>query len=424
MGKAVISMTQSSSSTYPENPCPICELPYRPLRWSRPCDRCKLPLPHDGIGKEHVLTTYLTELRCAKPRLPDDSAYIEKVEETIAKVEAMIAKLESTGKVRADTSQQHSLSAGRPVNTNDPKRSEGTSTDPSSHSSGHPSNNTQQQITNTTINRLDTTQKNLRSDLEKVSKTVKQLEDSASSNSKKLSNIEYKLSNIEYKLSNIEYKLSNIEDELSSTKNQLRLLTEEPGELRKPPQSEESNRQQYTSTALPLQSTSEDTPNNASHAIQREEQKPEEQKQRFAYPKPTWVDRYNATPELLTSLGRVIPVAIPSDVMGDQRLGRSDQTFFEKNEGEDDYWVITGESADWDYLVPNKKRKFNSHTIKVAQDCFKFVEPNRQTDTSKFELISPAIVKSVGDRWELLATGELEFSLRPTAQDKAYEVNS
>lgn len=125
-----------------------------------------------------------------------------------------------------------------------------------------------------------------------------------------------------------------------------------------------------------------------------------------SYPQPEWIRYYNYSPE---KLPEYTAVCIPESVIGEQRIGRSQQTLFEANTGgDDDYWIVLNPGYDYAYLVPKRKFNFNRHTTEVAEACFEF-DQDEQTDFLKFDLIVPAIVKLNGSRWILEQKGRLEF---------------
>jgi hypothetical protein len=135
-----------------------------------------------------------------------------------------------------------------------------------------------------------------------------------------------------------------------------------------------------------------------------------------AYPQPWWIDEYQHSPDRVKPR---ISVCIPDSVIGDQRIGRSQQTLFEESDSDDDYWLISSDDVNYSYLVPSKRFNFNSHTTDIAAISFEFDEDDR-TDFSKFSLVIPAIVEPYGSKWQLVQKGRLEFAQKsPLADDLA-----
>ena len=88
-----------------------------------------------------------------------------------------------------------------------------------------------------------------------------------------------------------------------------------------------------------------------------------------------------------------------------RRLGRNVQPILE-SDSRGNYWIIVEGSME--YLVPKAKMKINEHnylTISTFFNCSGY-NPN---SINNFTLIKPAKVSSIGDKWELIEVGELEF---------------
>lgn len=87
-----------------------------------------------------------------------------------------------------------------------------------------------------------------------------------------------------------------------------------------------------------------------------------------------------------------------------RRLGRNVQPILE-SDSRGNYWII-GE-GNIKYLVPKANMRINEHsylTISTLFNCSGY-NPN----SINFKLIRPAKVSSIGDKWELIEVGELEF---------------
>ncbi|MFM2060807.1 MAG: hypothetical protein RLZZ507_477 [Cyanobacteriota bacterium] len=88
-----------------------------------------------------------------------------------------------------------------------------------------------------------------------------------------------------------------------------------------------------------------------------------------------------------------------------RRLGRNIQPILE-SDSRGNYWIIA-EGAN-EYLVPKAKMKVNEHnylTISTFFNCSGY-NPN---STNNFTLVKPAKVSSIGEKWELIEAGELQF---------------
>jgi hypothetical protein len=88
-----------------------------------------------------------------------------------------------------------------------------------------------------------------------------------------------------------------------------------------------------------------------------------------------------------------------------RRLGGNVQPVLECD-SRGNYWVI-GE-GNIEYLVPKAKMKINEHnylTVSTFFNCSGY-NPNL---SNNFTLIKPAKLSSIGDKWELIETGELQF---------------
>ncbi|MGJ0605806.1 hypothetical protein [Cylindrospermopsis raciborskii] len=107
-------------------------------------------------------------------------------------------------------------------------------------------------------------------------------------------------------------------------------------------------------------------------------------------------------------IDRAIPVSEAKLTAYERRLGHYTQPVLEETK-RGNYWVIIEGTVN--YLVPKFDIRINSHnysTISVFFECFKY-DPKSINDFKDFRLISPAIVSSTGDKWELVERGELEF---------------
>lgn len=106
------------------------------------------------------------------------------------------------------------------------------------------------------------------------------------------------------------------------------------------------------------------------------------------------------------SLANTAIIVSESELTAEQRrLGRDSQPILEPN-NRGNYWIIN--HGDMDYLVPKPTMKVNNHNYNTMSRLFNCLEYDPNSSKS-FKLINPAKVSPMGEKWQLVEEGELQF---------------
>ncbi|MCZ2202681.1 MAG: hypothetical protein O1I87_12165 [Cylindrospermopsis raciborskii PAMP2012] len=106
------------------------------------------------------------------------------------------------------------------------------------------------------------------------------------------------------------------------------------------------------------------------------------------------------------SLANTAITVSESELTAEQRrLGRDSQPILEPN-NRGNYWIIN--YGDMDYLVPKPTMKVNNHNYNTMSRLFNCLEYDPNSSKS-FTLINPAKVSPIGEKWQLVEEGELQF---------------
>jgi hypothetical protein len=106
------------------------------------------------------------------------------------------------------------------------------------------------------------------------------------------------------------------------------------------------------------------------------------------------------------SLANMAITVSESELTAEQRrLGRDSQPILEPN-NRGNYWIIN--YGNMDYLVPKPTMKVNNHNYNTMSRLFNCLEYDPNSSKS-FKLINPAKVSPMGEKWQLVEEGQLQF---------------
>ena len=112
---------------------------------------------------------------------------------------------------------------------------------------------------------------------------------------------------------------------------------------------------------------------------------------------------YNNQPRSLSA--NAITVAESDYTVEHRRMGRTVAPILEENQL-GNYWII--QEGNNEYLVPKGNIKINEYNYETISSCFKCLGYNPNYSTN-FTLLKPAIVSSIGQNWQLIESGKLQF---------------
>lgn len=112
---------------------------------------------------------------------------------------------------------------------------------------------------------------------------------------------------------------------------------------------------------------------------------------------------YNNQPRSLSA--NAITVAESDYTVEHRRMGRTVAPILEENQL-GNYWII--QEGNNEYLVPKGNIKINEYNYETISSCFECLGYNPNYSTN-FTLLKPAIVSSIGQNWQLIESGKLQF---------------
>ncbi len=115
------------------------------------------------------------------------------------------------------------------------------------------------------------------------------------------------------------------------------------------------------------------------------------------------VTLYNNQPRSLSA--NAITVAETDHTVEQRRMGRTVAPILEENQL-GNYWII--QEGHNEYLVPKGSIKINEYNYETISSCFECLAYNPNY-SSNFILLKLAIVSSIGQNWQLIEPGELQF---------------
>lgn len=112
---------------------------------------------------------------------------------------------------------------------------------------------------------------------------------------------------------------------------------------------------------------------------------------------------YNTQPRSLSA--NAITVAESDDTIEQRRIGRTIAPILEEKQL-GNYWII--QEGNYEYLLPKGNIKINEYNYETISNCFECLGYNPSYSTS-FTLLKPATVSSIGQNWQLIEPGKLQF---------------
>jgi hypothetical protein len=112
---------------------------------------------------------------------------------------------------------------------------------------------------------------------------------------------------------------------------------------------------------------------------------------------------YNNQPRSLST--NAINVAESDHTVEQRRIGRNVAPILEENQL-GNYWII--QEGSHEYLVPKGNIKINEYNYETISSCFECLGYN-PSYSSNFTLLKPATVSSIGQNWQLIEPGKLQF---------------
>ncbi|MDP5337588.1 MAG: hypothetical protein NWQ28_03310, partial [Nodularia sp. (in: cyanobacteria)] len=115
------------------------------------------------------------------------------------------------------------------------------------------------------------------------------------------------------------------------------------------------------------------------------------------------VKLYNNQPRSLSA--NAITVAETDHTVEQRRMGRTVAPILEENQL-GNYWII--QEGHKEYLVPKGNIKINEYNYETISSCFECLAYSPKY-SSNFTLLKLATVSSIGQNWQLIQQGELQF---------------
>jgi hypothetical protein len=112
---------------------------------------------------------------------------------------------------------------------------------------------------------------------------------------------------------------------------------------------------------------------------------------------------YNNRPRSLSA--NAITVAENDRTVEQRRIGGSVAPILEEN-SLGNYWIV--QEGNNEYLVPKANIKINEYNYETISSCFECLGYN-PSYSSNFTLLKPATVSSIGQNWQLIELGKLQF---------------
>ncbi|MEA5577357.1 hypothetical protein [Anabaena sp. UHCC 0451] len=112
---------------------------------------------------------------------------------------------------------------------------------------------------------------------------------------------------------------------------------------------------------------------------------------------------YNNNPRSLSA--NSITVAESDHTVEQRRIGKKVAPILEENQL-GNYWIVR--EGNYEYLVPKGNIKINEYNYETISNCFECLGYN-PSSSSSFTLLKPATVSSIGQHWQLIEPGKLQF---------------
>lgn len=112
---------------------------------------------------------------------------------------------------------------------------------------------------------------------------------------------------------------------------------------------------------------------------------------------------YNSKPRSLSA--NAITVAESDHTVEQRRIGKKVAPILEKNQL-GNYWIVR--EGNYEYLVPKGNIKINEYNYETISSCFECIGYH-PSSSSSFTLLKPATVSSIGQHWQLVEPGKLQF---------------